>query len=98
MNKSLLIIIISLLVSMGIVVVVNPVYGSVYAKLYVDPPSIIDTTKTSGTNFTVNINIKDVTDLYSYDLKLMYDTTLLNVATVSIGPFCLLYTSDAADE
>jgi len=56
-------------------------------KLYVDPPSIIDTTKTPGTNFTININIKDVTDLFSYDLKLMYDTTLLNVATVSIGSF-----------
>jgi len=87
LNKSLLIIITSLLVNMVIMAVVSPVYGPVYAKLYVDPPSIIDITKTPGTNFIVNINVKDISDLFGYVFKLFYNTTLLNVTTVDIGPF-----------
>jgi len=56
-------------------------------KFYVDPPNIIDTTKTAGTNFTVNINVKDTIDLFGFNLKLIYDTTLLNVNTVTVGSF-----------
>jgi len=68
-------------------VVMSPVYGLDTAKLYVDPPSIIDTTMTAGTDFTVNINIKDVNDLFGYTLKLFYNTTLLDVNTVTVGSF-----------
>jgi len=69
---------------MGIMVAVSPVYGQT-AKLYVDPPSIIDTTKTAGTDFTVNINFKDIIDFYGYNIMLFYNTTLLNVNSVTLG-------------
>lgn len=87
MNKSSLITTVSLLVSMVIMIPASPVYGQVNAKLYVDPPKIIDTTKTAGTDFTININVKDVTDLFGYNIKLIYDTALLNVNTVTLGSF-----------
>lgn len=40
-----------------------------------------------GMNFTVNMNINDVTDLYSYELKLYYNSTLLNGTQVTEGQF-----------
>ena len=86
MNKSTLIIIVSLLVNIVIMVAVSPVYGQT-AKLYVDPPSIIDTTKTAGTDFTIDINVKDIIDFFGYNIKLIYNTTLLNVNTVTLGTF-----------
>jgi len=69
---------------MGIMVAVSPVYGQT-ATLYVDPPRIIDTTKTAGTDFTVNINVKDIIDFYGYNIMLFYNTTLLDVNSVTQG-------------
>ena len=87
LKKPLLIFIILLLVSMVSMVGVSPVYGQVYTTLYVGPPSIIDTTKTAGTTFIVNINVKNVTDLISYDLMLNYTTAVLTATNITLGPF-----------
>jgi len=87
LNNSLLIIIISLLVNMVIMVAVSPVSAQTDTIIYVDPPSIIDTTKTAGTDFTVNINVKNVTNLFGYTLFLNYTTTVLTATSVTLGSF-----------
>jgi len=70
---------------------VSPVHGQVYTTLYVYPPSIIDTTKTAGTNFTIDINVKNVTDLYGFEFYLKYTTTVLTTTNdtdhVTLGSF-----------
>ena len=83
MKKSLLVFILLLLVSM---VVLSPVYASPTA-LSVDPPSIIDETKVAGTTFTININVTDVTDLYTFDFRLTYSTAVLTATEVTMGSF-----------
>jgi len=57
------------------------------ARLYVDPPSIVDPTLLPPANFTVTIKVANVTDLYDYQFKLGYDTAVLNCLGVIIVPF-----------
>ena len=57
------------------------------ARLYIQPSSIIDPELIPPKNFTININIEKASDLYSFDLKLSYNTTILDVAKMEEGPF-----------
>jgi hypothetical protein len=50
--------------------------------LYVDPQTVQGTISES---FTVNISISKVTDLYGWEFKLSWNTSLLNVTNVSEG-------------
>jgi parallel beta-helix repeat protein len=52
--------------------------------LYVDPA---DNVAEPGESFTLNITIQDVTDLYSYEFKLGFDSGILAVTSVDQGPF-----------
>jgi len=56
-------------------------------RLYVNPPSIFDTTKTTGTSFSVDVNVENVVDLYTWALELHWDPDVLNVTSVVEGPF-----------
>jgi hypothetical protein len=56
------------------------------AKLYVEPPSIIDPSLTPASTFLINIMIANVTGLYGYEFKLFYDTSFLNGIGVLIYP------------
>jgi len=47
------------------------------AKLYVDPPEIIDPTMVPPRTFDINITIDDVENLYSFEFKLTYNTQVL---------------------
>jgi hypothetical protein len=47
------------------------------AKLYVDPPSILDPTLKPGSLVNVNITIDDVENMYGYQFKLGFDGALL---------------------
>ena len=80
-----LILILSLVISTAIVNL-SSVYASPTA-LYVDPPSIIDTSLVPGTTFTVSVNVLAVTDLFGYEFKLKYKTAVLNATSVTVGPF-----------
>jgi len=54
------------------------------AKLYVDP------TKTKvlvGENFTINVTIANVTNLYGWEFKLYYNNTMLNGTSIIDGGF-----------
>jgi len=56
-------------------------------KLYVDPPNIIDPLMVPGKNFTVNVMVANVTDLYTWQFYLNWSSTILNVTGVVEGPF-----------
>ena len=43
--------------------------------------------RTLGVSFEVNITIENVTDLYAFDIKLYYNTTLLQVVKLKEGSF-----------
>jgi len=57
------------------------------ARLYIQPSSIIDPELIPPKNFTVNINIEKASDLYSFDFKVSYNTTVLDVAEMQEGSF-----------
>jgi len=54
------------------------------ATIYVDPQT---STGTAGQNFTVNINISDVNDLYGWEFKLGWNATILDAVDVREGSF-----------
>jgi hypothetical protein len=54
------------------------------ATIYVDPQTSVGAV---AQNFTVNINISNVTDLYGWEFKLGWNTTVLDVVEVHEGPF-----------
>jgi len=49
----------------------------VMARLYVDPPEIIDPTLHPGSLVIINITIDDVENMYGYEFKLSYDPDIL---------------------
>jgi len=56
------------------------------AKLFVDPPELIDPTLTPGSEFCIDIQIDDVFDLYVYAFHLSYDTDVLTCLGAVIFP------------
>jgi len=57
------------------------------ARLYVDPPKILDLNLTPCKNFTININIANATDVYTLEFKLGFDTNVLYANEVECGDF-----------
>ncbi len=75
---------------LSLIMVMTASMGSVTANpttLNVDPPSIIDTGLVSGSNFTININVNDVTDLAGFEFFLNYTTAVLSATEITLGPF-----------
>jgi hypothetical protein len=58
--------------------------ASFTSTLYVNPQTSVGTI---GQNFLVCINISDVVDLYGWELKLGWNSTILDAIAVSEGPF-----------
>ena len=56
------------------------------ADILVDPAAIVDSSLSPCNNFTVDVNIEKVADLYSFEFWLAYNTTILNVAEVTVNP------------
>jgi len=56
-------------------------------KLYVDPPIIVDPSMVPGDEFEVAIKIANVSDLYDYEFKLVYDTRVLTCIGIFNYPF-----------
>lgn len=52
--------------------------------MYVDPSSL---TVNAGTNFTVNIDVVNVMNLWEFGFYLNYTATLMNATSVVLGPF-----------
>lgn len=56
-------------------------------KFNVEPSSIIDPTLKSGTSFSVNITLTDVSEARGFEFRLQFNHTLLNVTDASVVPF-----------
>jgi len=54
------------------------------AVVCVDPPVV---SASSGENFTVGIKVADVKNLYTYQFRLSWEPSLLDVTSVTEGPF-----------
>jgi hypothetical protein len=52
---------------------------------YVDPPSIIDPSLTPGSSFTVDVRVKDAVDLFGWQVRMMWDSALLEVTDIVNG-------------
>jgi len=61
-------------------------YGLVYAitTVSVSPSSV---TAVMGQNFTINVTVSSVSDLYGWQFRLNWSAPLLNVVNVTEGPF-----------
>jgi len=55
-------------------------------EVYIDPPKIEDPTLEIGDRFTINISIANVSNLYSYELNMSYNTDILTCVGVTVGP------------
>lgn len=63
---------------------VTNIRGQVATKVYVDPPLV---TADPGETFTVDVDIADVKGLWVYEFRLGWDSALLDVTSVTEGPF-----------
>jgi len=52
--------------------------------VYVNPPTVV---AIPVENFTININVANVKNLYTYQFRLSWEPSLLNVTSVTEGPF-----------
>lgn len=87
MRKQIFVLISFLLVSSVWTGFVHHGAASRVPVLYVDPPSIVDPAKVAGSEFVINVNIKDVTDLFTFDFRLNYSTTVLDMTASYLGSF-----------
>ena len=55
------------------------------AQFYVDPPKILNLTLVPCENFTINVNILNATNLYSFEFKLGFDSNILYANHVEPG-------------
>ena len=56
-------------------------------RIHVVPSSLIDTSLTPGSTFTVDINVSDVYDLFSWQVIMSWKTSLLDCTKLSKGDF-----------
>lgn len=56
--------------------------------IFVDPSN---STASIGENFTVYVNVSNVVDLYGWEFKLSWNTSMLNLTSVSEGSFLKNY-------
>jgi len=55
--------------------------------LSIEPQILIDPSLTPTSTFNINITVTDVIDLYGWEFKLYYLKSVLNVTSITFGPF-----------
>jgi len=85
-NKKLLctVLVSIFLVSTALLFTTDKVKTESLAVVCVDPPVV---SASSGENFTVDIKVADVKNLYTYQFRLSWEPSLLDVTDVTEGPF-----------
>jgi len=63
------------------------------ANVFVDPSFIRNDTLQSGSTFTVLVNVSLVTDLFTWQVNMSWDPSILNVSSLTAGEFLLRTTS-----
>jgi len=56
-------------------------------KMYVDPSPVKDPAMGIGSVFTVSVEVLDVTDLYGWQFKMLFNSSLIKATEIAIGPF-----------
>lgn len=56
------------------------------AKIFVDPPELIDPTAAPGSNFSIQIKMQDALGLYGYQFQLSYDSSIITYLGAIIFP------------
>src|SRR4030042_1790624 len=58
-------------------------------RLYIDPDSIVNESLIPGTSFNITVKVSDVVDMFAYEFKIYYNSTILNCtkATRPAGHF-----------
>ena len=64
---------------------VSPLKAETSTMIYLDPSEVLGGPR--GSSFTVDVNIMDVVDLYSWEVILSWDKDVLEVTNVVEGPF-----------
>jgi parallel beta-helix repeat protein len=57
------------------------------AIIYIEPNNIQISENTSGQQFAINVSISRATNIYAYDFRLYYNSTILNGTSAIEGPF-----------
>jgi len=83
-RKTILILSSTVILALIVVLAYVVVTRTPTTRVYVYPQS---TVTALGQNFTVNVTISDVSDLYGWRLKLSWNNTLLDVLNVTEGAF-----------
>lgn len=60
-------------------------HGFGLTRIYVDPPSIEDPNLDPGETFSINVSIANVSNLFSYDFNMSYNTGILTCIGISVG-------------
>ena len=55
------------------------------ATIYVSPSSIVNPNLTPGSNFTVDVKVDSVINLYGFDFKFYWNNSLLNLTSTKIN-------------
>ena len=89
--------IVPLVFSFGVVDVSQLLFGSSPAssiaessstpEVFVDPVSILDETKQSGSLVTFHVNVSEVTDLFAWQVNMSWDPSILSVSRIIAGEF-----------
>jgi hypothetical protein len=83
MNRKALIIIVCLVAILIVAVAYVILSSSSSTVLFVEPKAFQETV---GQSFAVNVSVSNVADLYGWQLELTWNSSLLNVTSVTEGP------------
>ncbi len=64
-----------------------PMSMSSTAKVFVDPVNILNESLQAGSTFTVNVNVSDVTDLFTWQVNMTWNSSILDVNGIFAGEF-----------
>lgn len=84
MNRKIILALSLSTIAVAVTVVLFLNRTSTSTKIYVDPQTV---EKTVGQNFTVNLIVSDVANLYAWEAKLAYDSTILEHVETVQGSF-----------
>jgi len=75
------------LVGVYLVGVIPVSVSPIIPNILLNPSYYVDITKTTGTTFSIALNIENVDDLYTWEVRMKWYGPGLNVTSVAKGPF-----------
>jgi hypothetical protein len=55
--------------------------------VFVTPPNVLDNGLQAGSKFTVHVNVSEVTDLFTWQISMSWNSSMLNVSGIIPGEF-----------